>query len=69
MHRAWGADLVFEYCDCCGVQFSYGDATPDAARSWRRTWLREGAEWFHPERRPHAWNLEQQLEHVPADFR
>jgi hypothetical protein len=65
----WGAKLVFEYCDCCGVQFSYGDATLTGIRAWREDWLAQGAAWFKPERGPQPWNREAQLAQVPDEFR
>ena len=65
----WGPELVSEFCDCCGVQCSYGDAAPDAARHHREQWLASGAEWFHPEGRPRDWNLERQLTQLPEVFR
>ena len=29
----------FGICDCCGVEFGYEDATPEAAGACRRSWL------------------------------
>jgi hypothetical protein len=65
----WGATYVYEYCYCCGVQFSYGDATPDAARKWRDRWLAEGAPWTDSERRPNDWDVDKQTARVPEGWR
>lgn len=38
----WGLDgqcPTYEICDCCGVEFGYGDCTPEAARAWRKHWI------------------------------
>jgi hypothetical protein len=65
----WGPELVYEYCDCCGVQFSYEDALPDGARAFREKWLAGGARWAKPERRPEPWDRESQLGQIPDEFR
>src|SRR5438874_5329112 len=68
----WGPDgrtPKFEYCDCCGVEWGYQDATAEGARRFRQQWIEAGAKWSRPDRRPADWNLEAQLRHVPAAFR
>jgi hypothetical protein len=65
----WGPQLVYEFCDCCGVQFSYEDASPGSARSRRQEWLEGGAEWFKPEKRPAGWTAKAQLAQLPAELR
>ena len=65
----WGPELVYEYCDCCGVQFSYEDATPDGARHYREHWLAKGARWSKPELRPPSWDVNEQLARLPEAFR
>ncbi len=67
----WGDDgqsPTYDFCPCCGVEFGYGDATPQAARQWRHTWITAGATWREPERRPADWSLDQQLKDVPPGF-
>ncbi len=64
----WGADgrsPLFEFCDCCGVEFGYGDATPAAVVSTRAKWLAGGAVWSEPAARPSNWNLDAQLAKAP----
>jgi hypothetical protein len=63
----WGDDgrtPTFEICDWCGVEFGYEDATPRGVAAHRERWLRGGATWFRPEKRPPAWELSVQLARV-----
>lgn len=67
----WGDDdktPSFEFCDCCGVEFGYGDATQKAVRNYREKWLRSGAKWFNEKAKPEHWAVEEQLKNVPDDF-
>lgn len=60
----WGDDgkiPTFNICDCCGVEFGCGDATPIAIRQFREAWIESGAHWFNEEKRPDNWNLSLQL--------
>lgn len=64
----WGPDghtPTFEHCVCCGVEFGYQDATPEAARRFREAWLASGAVWDDPDLMPKDWNLEAQLGRLP----
>jgi hypothetical protein len=68
----WGVDgrsPLFDYCPCCGVEFGYQDATEDGARRFRDLWVERGAPWSEPEECPDAWKLDEQLAHVPDEFR
>ena len=68
----WGPDgrtLLFEYCPCCGVEWGYPDATPEGARTFRKKWLESGGEWDQPDQRPPDWVREQQMAHIPSEFR
>ena len=68
----WGADgrtPDYTFCDCCGVEFGYGDFTVVGARRWRSRWLEGGARWEDPKMTPSDWNLERQLDAVPSEFR
>ena len=68
----WGVDgrsPEHDLCICCGVEIGYQDATPTGAARFRERWLAQGAPWHHSERRPPDWNLEDQLGHVPEEFR
>jgi hypothetical protein len=43
----WGNDNntpSFNICSCCGVEFGYEDATLNAIKNYRTTWLANGAE-------------------------
>jgi hypothetical protein len=68
----WGADgrtPSFNYCDCCGVEFGYQDATVHAAKAFRRKWLERGAPWSTPKSKPNYWNLDAQLKNIAEEFR
>jgi hypothetical protein len=67
----WGPEghtPLFEHCPCCGVEFGYQDATPTGARRFRSQWIESGAAWAEPDAKPIDWDLERQLEMVPAEF-
>lgn len=64
-----GAEPVFSYCPCCGVEFGYGDCQPSAVRTWRAKWLANGAHWDEPDARPENWSLENQLREIPEEYR
>lgn len=66
----WGADgntPTFNICDCCGVEFGYEDATPQAAEKFRCAWLASGAQWFDKTKKPMDWKLSAQLAHIGLD--
>jgi hypothetical protein len=68
----WGNDgrtPLFDYCECCGVEHGYGDATPTGARRWREAWIAKGAQWFEPRAKPEGWSLQDQLANVPPEFK
>jgi len=61
-----GRDPSFDYCECCGVEFCYQEATVKAARGFRENWLRQGAEWDEPTEKPDNWQIEAQLTNIPT---
>jgi hypothetical protein len=68
----WGEDgdsPTFNYCPCCGVEFGYGDATIEAAKTWRDTWLASGGDWVKSTRRPGQWDAALQLAGLPKRAR
>jgi hypothetical protein len=51
----WGVDgrsPNYVICDCCGVEFGYGDCTKESTRAYRTKWLASGAEWRYAHRGP-----------------
>jgi hypothetical protein len=74
-HPAWDpqtGEASFTICPCCGCEFGYDDATTSSRDAFRRRWLKAGAPWFSPERKPVNWNLPEQLANVglnPNDLR
>jgi hypothetical protein len=68
----WGPDgrsPTYFICDCCGAEAGYEDVLPAAARTHREGWLARGAPWFWPRAKPDDWDLDEQLRHVPEEFR
>jgi hypothetical protein len=63
----WGEDgktASFELCLCCGVEFGYEDATPQATINYRNSWINKGAIWFHKEFKPSDWSFKDQLKKI-----
>jgi hypothetical protein len=68
----WGEDSntpTFNICECCGTEFGYEDATAKAIQASRARWLSNGARWYLPEFKPENWQLEEQLQQIPPQFR
>jgi hypothetical protein len=63
------------HCECCGMMSGYQDCLPASARKYREEWLAAGAPWRGRSTwrgrttRPHGWNVDRQLEQVPAPYR
>ena len=67
----WGEDGKYpnyDICDCCGVEFGYGDCTLKAIRASRERWLANGAEWKYPKEKPDNWSLEEQMKNIPKEY-
>jgi hypothetical protein len=64
-----GESPSYWFCDCCGVEFGYGDSTPLGARRWRTRWLDGGARWHDASAQPPDWNRDRQLAAIPEAFR
>ena len=67
----WGNDNntpSFNICSCCGVEFGYEDATLNAIKNYRTTWLANGSEWFETKDKPIEWLLENQLKNIPNEY-
>lgn len=67
----WGDDgrtPLYDFCECCGVEHGYQDASPAGARTYRAQWIAAGAEWEEAAARPEGWKLDEQLRHIPPEF-
>ena len=63
----WGEDgktPTFNICECCGVEFGYEDATPEATDKFREAWIKRGCPWFSKAKKPNNWDLPVQLAQV-----
>lgn len=68
----WGSDgrsPTFEICECCGVEWGYGDATPVAVARFRAAWEAAGRPWFCPSARPTDWDAAAQYANIPEAHR
>jgi hypothetical protein len=68
----WGEDgqcPTYDICDCCGVEFGYGDCTLEATKAFRKKWLSAGANWKYPNEKPSDWSLEKQMENIPKEYK
>jgi hypothetical protein len=64
-----GATPSFNFCDCCGVEFGYGDATRIAVQRYRAGWLAAGGKWHRAGTEPAGWNTQEQIARVPEQWR
>ena len=68
----WGQDgksPTFDICECCGVEFGYGDTSVQNCIDIRKHWIEvENAKWRDHKLKPEGWNLEQQLRQIPNKF-
>lgn len=72
MDFPWGEDGKspnYDICDCCGVEFGYGDCSLKAIRAFRQQWLLKGSNWEYPNAKPLNWSLEEQMKHIPQEYR
>lgn len=53
----------YDICGCCGCEYGYDDHI-----EFRKQWIADGANWFHPERKPAQWSLEEQLKSAINDW-
>lgn len=68
----WGAEgdaPTYDICECCGVEFGYGDTFLGAIRGHRSKWLEAGAKWSNPRISTDGLDPATRLLNVPAQFR
>jgi len=57
----------YEICGCCGFEFGFDDSfKKESFYSYRKEWLKKGANWFNPKLKPKNWNLQKQLNNLKA---
>lgn len=72
MFSPWGENNntpSFEICDCCGTEFGYEDATLESIKKQRQAWIKNGAQWFSPEKKARDWSLEKSLSNIPMKYK
>jgi len=58
-------EASFEICPCCGFEFGFDNqGTSDKYSNFRLNWIKNGANWFLPDRKPKDWDLNKQLENL-----
>jgi len=58
-------DSSYEICVCCGFEFGFDDDFKKQTHdSYRKQWLKNGANWFNPKLKPINWNPEEQLKNL-----
>jgi hypothetical protein len=60
---------TFNICECCGVEFGYEDSSIGGIRSYRKKWIESRYKWFSPKHKPSDWSPEEQMIHIPEEFR
>lgn len=68
----WGEDgkcPIYTICECCGAEAGIQDYSLSSCREYRKNWLAKGAQWRDPEYKPVDWSLEEQMKHIPAEFK
>lgn len=68
----WGEDgknPSYQICPCCGVQFGKEDLTLESIKEYRDKWRSKGGEWFAKNEKPSGWDIEQQMKHIPDEFK
>ncbi len=59
---------TFFICDCCGIEFGYGDETKDDCISARTNWLAQKMEWWNKKKKSSDWNADEQLKNIPKAY-
>ncbi|MDN8573873.1 hypothetical protein QZK41_05835 [Acinetobacter baumannii] len=68
----WGENREnpnFAICGCCGTEFGYEDCTRESVKANRKRWLVAGANWWALKEKPQDWDIEKQLQNIPASFK
>lgn len=64
-----GENPNFDICDCCGTEFGYQDCTKESVKANRKRWLEGGANWSVLKEKPKDWDIEKQLQNIPANYK
>jgi len=59
---------LFSICACCGCEFGYQDATEKSKNRFLKGWIKRGAPWRNPEKRPINWDPKIQLRAIGIDI-
>lgn len=56
-------------CPCCGCESGNEDYTIESTKKYRQEWLESGSKWFEKKYKPEDWDLNQQLEQIPIEYK
>ncbi len=60
---------TFDICSCCGVEFGYGDGSPECCYSIRQHWINnEKQKWWAPKEKPNDWDWNKQREGIRDEY-
>ena len=59
---------TFKGLNCCGMKYGRNPLTKENAQKYRDTWLQHPVIWSNPAAKPNDWKIEDQMEHIPADY-
>lgn len=58
-------EASYEICACCGFEFGFDEGDgEDKYSTFRSNWIKNGAKWFLPTRKPNEWDLKEQLKNL-----
>ena len=60
---------TYNICDCCGVEFGYGDETVENCIAIRKLWIEQGMKWHDGKQKPDNWDPEQQFNSILTELR
>jgi hypothetical protein len=60
--------LEQDFCDCCGLEFRREKGSLDVIRKYRSDWLQHPMLWQNPKAMPKDWKIEDQMEHISAEY-
>ncbi|MEN2434346.1 hypothetical protein AAH994_02920 [Weeksellaceae bacterium A-14] len=60
---------TYTICPCCGGESGNEDYTIESAKDYRTEWIENDAKWFDKKHKPENWDLFNQLEKIPQEYK
>jgi hypothetical protein len=68
-----GGGGSYDICPSCGCEAGNHDWTLEDTREYRQQWIANGMKWWFPDPKvkpmPSGWNPQEQMEHIPPEWR